>query len=126
MNSEKNLTKDVKSKTPPDKLQEPVEKGKAKNVQQQSIASKVCTPAVFVPVNRKPEIQAARSKLPIIAEEQIIVETINENPVVIITGETGSGKAAIVIRIIDFLDNTTIEIIRTEMLFFKKSRYILS
>lgn len=49
-------------------------------------------PAVFVPVERKPEIQEARLKLPILAEEQEIVEAINENPVVIITGETGSGK----------------------------------
>ncbi|XP_012532022.1 probable ATP-dependent RNA helicase kurz [Monomorium pharaonis] len=49
-------------------------------------------PAVFIPVNRKPEIQAARLKLPVVAEEQVIVETINENPIVIITGETGSGK----------------------------------
>lgn len=49
-------------------------------------------PAVFVPVERKPEIQEARLKLPVLAEEQMIMETINENPVVIIAGETGSGK----------------------------------
>lgn len=49
-------------------------------------------PAVFVSLARKPEIQEARLKLPILAEEQSIVEAINENPVVIITGETGSGK----------------------------------
>ncbi|KAK0076440.1 hypothetical protein PV325_005365 [Microctonus aethiopoides] len=49
-------------------------------------------PAVYVTLNRKPEIQADRLKLPILAEEQSIVEAINENPVVIITGETGSGK----------------------------------
>lgn len=49
-------------------------------------------PAVFVSVDRKPEIQAARLKLPILAEEQIIMEAINENPVVILAGETGSGK----------------------------------
>ncbi|XP_043263355.1 probable ATP-dependent RNA helicase kurz [Colletes gigas] len=49
-------------------------------------------PAVFVALQRKPEIQAARLKLPVVAEEQVIVEAINENPVVIITGETGSGK----------------------------------
>ncbi|XP_043797209.1 probable ATP-dependent RNA helicase kurz isoform X1 [Apis laboriosa] len=48
--------------------------------------------ALFVMLQRKPEIQAARLKLPIVAEEQIIMEVINENPVVIITGETGSGK----------------------------------
>jgi len=45
-----------------------------------------------VPLNRKPEIQVARLKLPVVAEEQLIVETINDNPIVIITGETGSGE----------------------------------
>ncbi|KAL2718178.1 putative ATP-dependent RNA helicase kurz [Vespula squamosa] len=50
------------------------------------------TPAVYVTLNRKAEIQAARLKLPVVADEQVIVETINENSVVIITGETGSGK----------------------------------
>ena len=36
--------------------------------------------------------QEARLKLPILAEEQVVMETINDNPVVIICGETGSGK----------------------------------
>lgn len=49
-------------------------------------------PVVFVPVNRKPDIQESRMKLPVIAEEQPIMEAISENPVVIIAGETGSGK----------------------------------
>ena len=49
-------------------------------------------PSVFVALQRDPEIQAARLKLPVVAEEQVIVEAINENPVVIVTGETGSGK----------------------------------
>lgn len=47
---------------------------------------------VYVPVNRDVEIQAARLKLPILAEEQQIMETINENSIIIIAGETGSGK----------------------------------
>ncbi|NWX85567.1 DHX37 helicase, partial [Nothoprocta pentlandii] len=51
-----------------------------------------CKPAVFVPVDRAPEIQEARLKLPILAEEQSIMEAINENPIVVICGETGSGK----------------------------------
>lgn len=37
-------------------------------------------------------IKEIRSKLPIITEEQIIMETIYENDIVIICGETGSGK----------------------------------
>lgn len=49
-------------------------------------------PAVYVPVNRKPDIQEARMKLPVLAEEQAIMEAIADNPVVIIAGETGSGK----------------------------------
>lgn len=84
---EKNLTKDDEKETA--KSQEP--KKSAKEVQQ-NVAPKIHTPAVFISVNRKPEIQAARLKLPVVAEEQVIVETINENPIVIITGETGSGE----------------------------------
>lgn len=53
---------------------------------------KVYKPAVFVNVNRSPEIQAARLKLPILGEEQVIMETINENSIIILAGETGSGK----------------------------------
>lgn len=86
---EKNLMKDVEKETTLVKSQE--SKKSVKEVQQRNVP-KVSTPAVFVPVNRKPDIQAARLKLPVVAEEQVIVETINENPIVIITGETGSGK----------------------------------
>lgn len=43
-------------------------------------------------VTRKPEINEARMALPIMAEEQIIVETVRLNPVVCIRAETGSGK----------------------------------
>lgn len=86
---EKNLMKDVEKETILVKSQE--SKKSVKEVQQRNVP-KVSTPAVFVPVNRKPDIQAARLKLPVVAEEQVIVETINENPIVIITGETGSGK----------------------------------
>lgn len=85
---EKNLMKDIEKETTLVKSQE--SKKSVKEVQRN--VPKVSTPAVFVPVNRKPDIQAARLKLPVVAEEQVIVETINENPIVIITGETGSGK----------------------------------
>ena len=47
---------------------------------------------IFVDIQRPPEIAAARLLLPIISEEQQIVETILLNPVTIIYGETGSGK----------------------------------
>ncbi|XP_074061480.1 putative ATP-dependent RNA helicase DHX37 isoform X2 [Macrotis lagotis] len=49
-------------------------------------------PAVFIPVDRSPEIQEARLKLPILSEEQVIMEAVAENPIVIVCGETGSGK----------------------------------
>ncbi|VBB30933.1 unnamed protein product [Acanthocheilonema viteae] len=46
----------------------------------------------FVPVHRSENIEAQRSKLPIYAEEQNIMEAINDNCATIIYGETGSGK----------------------------------
>lgn len=48
--------------------------------------------AYFVPVERDQVIQEQRSQLPIFGEEQVIMEAIRGNPVVIICGETGSGK----------------------------------
>ncbi|CAG2255740.1 DHR1 [Mytilus edulis] len=49
-------------------------------------------PAVNIPVQRLPEMQESRLKLPILSEEQSVMETINDNMVTIICGETGSGK----------------------------------
>jgi ATP-dependent RNA helicase DHX37/DHR1 len=43
-------------------------------------------------VKRRPSVSEARMELPILAEEQPIVESILMNPVVVICGETGSGK----------------------------------
>ncbi|XP_072538060.1 probable ATP-dependent RNA helicase DHX37 [Salminus brasiliensis] len=51
-----------------------------------------CQPAVFIPVDRLPEIQEARLKLPVLAEEQVIMEAVRENDCVVLCGETGSGK----------------------------------
>jgi len=45
-----------------------------------------------VEVKRPPEVEESRILLPIITEEQPIMEAILLNPVVIICGETGSGK----------------------------------
>ncbi len=42
--------------------------------------------------SRPPEVAEARLMLPIVAEEQAIMEAIMLNPVIIISGETGSGK----------------------------------
>lgn len=49
-------------------------------------------PAIFVEVTRSEEVEKSRSELPIINEEQRIMEEIRYNDVVIISGETGSGK----------------------------------
>ncbi|VDC00770.1 unnamed protein product [Peniophora sp. CBMAI 1063] len=46
----------------------------------------------FVSVHRPPDVAEARLQLPIVAEEQPIMEAILLNPVVVICGETGSGK----------------------------------
>lgn len=48
--------------------------------------------AYSVNVDRLPEIQEARLGLPVVAEEQKIMEAIHNNPTVVIWGATGSGK----------------------------------
>lgn len=44
---------------------------------------------VNVEVKRDPKVQVARLKLPILGEEQRIMELVNENEFVIVAGETG-------------------------------------
>lgn len=46
----------------------------------------------FVNVTRSDDVQTTRLQLPILAEEQAIVEAIRFNPVVVLCGSTGSGK----------------------------------
>ncbi|PKY06818.1 putative DEAH-box RNA helicase [Aspergillus campestris IBT 28561] len=48
--------------------------------------------AFSVPVNRTEEIQNARLGLPVVGEEQKIMEAIHNNPAIVIWGATGSGK----------------------------------
>ncbi|KAL1970312.1 hypothetical protein VTN77DRAFT_5472 [Rasamsonia byssochlamydoides] len=48
--------------------------------------------AFSVQVDRPEEIQNARLKLPVVGEEQKIMEAIHNNPSVVIWGATGSGK----------------------------------
>lgn len=55
-------------------------------------STKKSSQAFFVLVDRPEEIERQRVLLPIYAEEQKIMESIKENPVTIICGETGSGK----------------------------------
>uniref|UniRef100_H3AXC2 DEAH-box helicase 37 n=2 Tax=Latimeria chalumnae TaxID=7897 RepID=H3AXC2_LATCH len=63
-----------------------------KELTQVAVPKPSSEPAIFIPVDRTPEIQVARLKLPILAEEQVIMEAVTENPVVVLCGETGSGK----------------------------------
>ncbi|KAG9354555.1 hypothetical protein JZ751_001267 [Albula glossodonta] len=58
----------------------------------QTFKKELSQPAVFIPVDRLPEIQEARLKLPILAEEQVVMEAVRENPCTVLCGETGSGK----------------------------------
>ncbi|KAF2238320.1 DEAH-box RNA helicase-like protein [Viridothelium virens] len=48
--------------------------------------------AYSVQVSRTPEIQDARMALPVVTEEQKIMEAIHNNDIVVIWGATGSGK----------------------------------
>jgi ATP-dependent RNA helicase DHX37/DHR1 len=48
--------------------------------------------AYSIAVTRPPDIQAARLKLPVVAEEQKIMEAIHNNNLVVVCGATGSGK----------------------------------
>ncbi|KAJ2719486.1 putative ATP-dependent RNA helicase DHR1 [Coemansia sp. Benny D115] len=50
------------------------------------------TKAYYINVERPEAIQKQRAKLPVYAEEQQIMEAITDNPVVVLSGETGSGK----------------------------------
>ncbi|XP_060737002.1 probable ATP-dependent RNA helicase DHX37 [Tachysurus vachellii] len=65
---------------------------KTKEEKTVALKKKDCQPAVFIPVDRLPEIQEARLKLPVLAEEQVIMEAVKENDCVVLCGETGSGK----------------------------------
>ena len=48
--------------------------------------------AFYVNVNRLPSIQETRLKLPILGEEQQIMEVVAAQNIVVLSGETGSGK----------------------------------
>ncbi|KEG15503.1 putative ATP-dependent RNA helicase [Trypanosoma grayi] len=56
--------------------------------------AKMAPKNVHIPVTRSPEIEKTRKELPVLREEQVIVEAINNSSrtCVLICGETGSGK----------------------------------
>jgi len=59
---------------------------------QTNTATDATRKAFSVNVERSPEIQESRLQLPIVAEEQKIMEAIHNNDVVVVWGATGSGK----------------------------------
>ncbi|QQP49404.1 Putative ATPdependent RNA helicase kurzlike, partial [Caligus rogercresseyi] len=70
----------------------PMKTDESKSVSAVATPSMPARKTIFVPLNRTPDIVSSREKLPIIAEEQAIMEAISENPVLVLAGETGSGK----------------------------------
>ncbi|KZT19476.1 P-loop containing nucleoside triphosphate hydrolase protein [Neolentinus lepideus HHB14362 ss-1] len=64
----------------------------AKQFQPKQAPASATERKAFVSVSRPREVQESRLALPIVAEEQSIMEAIMLNPVVVICGETGSGK----------------------------------
>ena len=58
----------------------------------QSIGPAVDRKAFHVTIDRSSDVQEARMKLPVVAEEQRIMEAIHNNSFVVICGSTGSGK----------------------------------
>lgn len=49
-------------------------------------------PSTAVTVPRSEEVQAARLELPVVQDEQKIMEAVHNNPVTVVCGATGSGK----------------------------------
>uniref|UniRef100_A0AAX7VF37 Activating signal cointegrator 1 complex subunit 3 n=1 Tax=Astatotilapia calliptera TaxID=8154 RepID=A0AAX7VF37_ASTCA len=82
---------DTSSDEDEDEQEDEVKKEK-KISDQEKVQKKPSEPAIFIPVDRSPEVQEARLKLPVLAEEQVIMEAVRENPSIVICGETGSGK----------------------------------
>jgi ATP-dependent RNA helicase DHX37/DHR1 len=62
------------------------------NVPSSSLLDQKTSQSARPTVKRRPSVAEARMELPILAEEQPIIESILMNPVVVICGETGSGK----------------------------------
>ncbi|XP_044232027.1 probable ATP-dependent RNA helicase DHX37 [Thunnus albacares] len=93
MSESKETTSDCQEVKEEQQTTEKEEKSERKVSDQEKVQiKKPSQPAIFIPVDRLPEIQESRLKLPVLAEEQVIMEAVRENPCVIICGETGSGK----------------------------------
>lgn len=88
--SEREVDEELQSQIKTEPEEPLIKKQKKEEVSQNAKPS--FKPVVFIPVHRDGDIQTARLKLPILAEEQAIMEVINENSIIIVAGETGSGK----------------------------------
>lgn len=84
---------------PPNSLLKPEKPAKPRPVEDEPLPAELQIPkgdpnrkAFAVQVNRPEDIQASRLGLPVVGEEQKIMEAIHNNPSVIIWGATGSGK----------------------------------
>lgn len=77
-----------------DKLNKSI-KGNTKSVRntatklKRDVKEPLLAPIEHIEVKRDPKIQVARLKLPILGEEQRVMELINENEFLIVAGETG-------------------------------------
>lgn len=71
---------------------QPIVLKSAEEMRELSKKTKLSYKTTLVQLKRKPEIQLARMQLPVCSSEQEIMEAITENDVVILCGETGSGK----------------------------------
>ncbi|KAJ3333229.1 ATP-dependent RNA helicase dhx37 [Blyttiomyces sp. JEL0837] len=63
-----------------------------KSTSSTALTNKPIERAFYVPVNRPEQISLSRIHLPVVSEEQPIMEAIYSNDVVVLCGETGSGK----------------------------------
>lgn len=89
---EKDFSVTLKTKTSVEEVEGHEVSGEKKDDNQITQVKEEPQPAIFKEVQRDPEIQVARLQLLILAAEQAVVEAIHDHDVVILCGETGSGK----------------------------------
>ncbi|KAI7360877.1 P-loop containing nucleoside triphosphate hydrolase protein [Hortaea werneckii] len=58
----------------------------------QANGERTSRPAAAITIPRDDEVQEARMQLPVVQEEQKIMEAVHSNPIIIVCGATGSGK----------------------------------
>ncbi|KAI6800698.1 P-loop containing nucleoside triphosphate hydrolase protein [Hortaea werneckii] len=58
----------------------------------QANGERTSRPAAAITIPRDEDIQEARMQLPVVQEEQKIMEAVHSNPIIIVCGATGSGK----------------------------------